>query len=33
MGINNVYDRSPGLTPTDFGIDLAKYYSKNLGKF
>ena len=33
MGIKKVYDRSPGLIPTDFGINLAKYYSKNLGKF
>jgi len=33
MGIKKVYDRSPIIPPTDFGINLAKYHAKNLGKF
>jgi 4-hydroxy-tetrahydrodipicolinate synthase len=33
MGIKKVYDRSPGLIPTDFGVNLAKYYAKTLGAF
>ena len=33
MGIKKVYDRSPIITPSDFGIYLAKYHAKNLGKF
>ena len=33
MGMKKVYDRSPGLIPTNFGINLAKYYAKNIGKF
>ncbi len=33
MGMKKVYDRSPGLVPTDFGINLAKYHAKNIGKF
>ena len=26
-------DRNPGLTPTNFGIKLAKEFAKDLGKF
>ena len=33
MGMKKVYDRSPGLIPTKFGVNLAKYYAKNIGKF
>ena len=33
MGINKIYDRNPGLAPTNFGIKLAKEFAKDLGKF
>ncbi|MDC6447961.1 dihydrodipicolinate synthase family protein [Alphaproteobacteria bacterium] len=33
MGMKNIYDRSPALIPTDFGLNLAKFYSENLGRF
>ena len=33
MGIKNIYDRSPGLKPTNFGITLSKQFAKDLGKF
>ena len=33
MGINKIHDRNPGLTPTNFGIKLAKEFAKDLGKF
>ena len=33
IGMKNIYDRSPGLTPTDFGIKLAKQFANDLGKF
>ena len=33
MGIKKIYDRSPGLKPTNFGIKLSKQFAKDLGKF
>lgn len=33
MGIRNVYDRKPFLTPTDYGIKKSKQISIELGKF
>ena len=33
MGMKKIYDRNPGLIPTNFGIKLAKEFAKNLGKF
>jgi len=33
MGMKEIHDRSPGLLPTDFGINLAKYHAENIGKF
>ena len=33
MGINKIYDRSPGLKPTNFGIKLSKQFADDLGKF
>jgi len=33
MGMKKVYDRAPGLIPTDFGIRLAEYHARTLGKF
>ena len=31
MGINKIYDRNPGLTPTNFGIKLAKEFANLYG--
>ena len=33
MGIKNVYDRLPGMTPTPYGLNKAKQISKDLGFF
>ena len=33
MGVKKIYDRSPSLSPTKFGTDLAKQFADNLGKF
>ena len=33
MGIKKIYDRKPGLVPTNFGIKLAKQFAEDLGKF
>ena len=33
MGIKKIYDREPGLIPTNFGIKLAKEFAEDLGKF
>ena len=33
MGMKKIYDRKPGLTPTNFGIKLAKEFAEELGKF
>ena len=33
MGMKKIYDRNPGLTPTSFGIKLAKEFAEELGKF
>ena len=33
MGMKKIYDRSPGLIPTNFGIKLAKQLAQDLGKF
>ena len=33
MGIKKIYDRSPGLKPTNFGIKLSKQFANDLGKF
>ena len=33
MGMKEVHDRSPGLLPTEFGKNLAKYHAENIGKF
>ena len=33
MGIKKIYDRSPGLKPTNFGIKLSKQFAHDLGKF
>jgi len=33
MGMKKIYDRNPGLIPTNFGIKLAKEFAKELGKF
>jgi 4-hydroxy-tetrahydrodipicolinate synthase len=33
MGMKKIYDRSPGLIPTNFGIKLAKQFAEELGKF
>jgi len=33
MGMKKIYDRSPGLIPTKFGIKLAKQLAQDLGKF
>ena len=33
MGMTKIYDRKPGLTPTNFGIKLAKEFAEELGKF
>ncbi len=33
MGVKKIYDRSPGLKPTNFGIKLAKQFAEDLGKF
>ena len=33
MGMKKVYDRAPGLTPTNFGIKIAKQFADDLGKF
>ena len=33
MGIKNIYDRSPNLEPTSYGIKKSKYFAKNLGYF
>jgi 2-keto-3-deoxy-L-arabinonate dehydratase len=31
LGLNEVYDRAPALSPTAFGIDLARRYAELLG--
>lgn len=31
LGVDAVYDRSPGLAPTPFGIDCARRYARRLG--
>ena len=33
MGIKKIYDRSPGLKPSNFGIKLSKQFANDLGKF
>ena len=33
MGVKNIYDRSPNLEPTSYGIKKSKYFAKNLGYF
>lgn len=33
MGIKKIYDRKPGLIPTNFGIKLAKQFADDLGMF
>ena len=33
MGMKKIYDRSPGLTPTNFGIKIAKQFANDLGKY
>ena len=33
MGMKKIYDRSPGLIPTNFGIKLTKQLAQDLGKF
>ena len=33
MGMKKIYDRKPGLIPTNFGIKLAKKFANDLGKF
>ena len=33
MGIKKIYDRKPGLIPTNFGMRLAKQFAEDLGKF
>ena len=33
MGIRKIYDRSPGLIPSSFGIKIAKQFAKDLGQF
>ena len=33
MGMTKIYDRKPGLAPTNFGIKLAKEFAEELGKF
>ena len=33
MGMKKIYDRSPGLTPTNFGIKIAKQIADDLGRF
>ena len=33
MGVKNIYDRSPGMTPTSFGLRKSKEIAKNLGSF
>ena len=33
MGVKKIYDRSPSLSPTKFGTDLAKQFANDLGKF
>ena len=33
MGIKKIYDRSPGLKPTNFGIKLSKQFANDLGTF
>ncbi len=33
MGVKKIYDRSPSLSPTKFGTDLAKQFADDLGKF
>ena len=33
MGMKKVYDRVPGLIPTNFGIKIAKQFADDLGKF
>lgn len=32
LGINTVYDRGPGLTPTPFGLDCVSRYANQLGQ-
>ena len=33
MGIKNIYDRSPGMIPTSYGLKKVKQISKDLGSF
>jgi hypothetical protein len=33
MGIKNIYDRSPGMISTSYGLKKAKQISKDLGSF
>ena len=33
MGIKKIYDRGPGLIPTNFGINIAKKLADDFGKF
>ena len=33
MGVKNVYDRKPFLSPTDYGITKTKNIAKSLGYF
>ena len=33
MGVKNIYDRSPGMIPTSFGLRKSKEIAKNLGSF
>ncbi|MGD2139500.1 MAG: dihydrodipicolinate synthase family protein [Burkholderiales bacterium] len=33
LGITTVYDRAPGLAPTEFGISCAQRYAARLGRF
>ena len=33
MGVKNIYDRSPGMIPTSYGIKKAKRISEDLGFF
>ena len=33
MGIKKIYDRGPGLIPTNFGKKIAKRFADDFGKF
>jgi hypothetical protein len=33
MGVKNIYDRSPGMIPTSFGLKKSKKIAKDLGFF